>query len=217
MPLPDSPKDDVLPAFTFAMLAVVLVLFAAHNVPWHLDDLDQAKQAYTSHQMLSDGKWLYQETPTGRVATKPPLQGWLSAGIFLAADGQAWDFAWRIPAFVAALLILRQLWRTGEVLYGNNVGAILAVGAFGLNLYVPRLATLVRTDMLLTAFIFFAGWLILEKLRTGSKWTVRERVFLGLIMLGSMLTKGPIAFGFLMPGLVAYAILARRFQVKGQA
>jgi 4-amino-4-deoxy-L-arabinose transferase-like glycosyltransferase len=217
MSLPAPPKDDILPVFGYVMLAVIVVLFAVHNLPWHLDNLDQAKQAYTSHQMIDEGKWLFQETPTGRVATKPPLQGWISSVLYLGVGGHGWELAWRIPAFVAALLILRQLWRTGEALYGNNIGAVLAAGTFGLNLFVPRLATLVRTDMLLTAFIFFTGWVILEKLRTDTLWTMQDRVVVGVLMLGSMLTKGPIAFAFLLPGLIAYLLLSRRFHMSGSA
>jgi hypothetical protein len=216
MKIPKPPADDVLPAFATILLVVIVVLFAVRNLPWHLDDLDQAKQAYVSYQMVEDGRWLVQNTPAGGVATKPPLQGWLSALVWLAGGGEMlgfpnllWEIAWRLPAFLAALLILRQLWRTGETLFGNNIGAVLAVCAFGLNFYVPRLATLVRTDMLLTAFIFFVGWMSLEKLRTGEPWTTPERVTVSLLLLGSMLTKGPIALAFLAPGMIAFHFLSR--------
>lgn len=216
MKLPRPPEDDVLPAFGTIILVLIVGIFAVRNLPWHLDDLDQAKQAYVSYQMVNDGAWLVQNTPTGDLATKPPLQGWLSAALFLGTAGKFWEFAWRLPAFVAALLVLRQLWRTGETLFGNNIGAILAAGAFGLNSYVPRLATLVRTDMMLAAFIFFVGWLILEKLRTEEDWTLRDRVLLSLLLLGSMLTKGPIALAFLVPGLIAFHFLSRRWGVPGR-
>jgi hypothetical protein len=216
MILPKPPEDDVLPAFATIILVVILVLFAARNLPWNLEDLDQAKQAFVSYQMVNEGKWLVQNTPTGDLATKPPLQGWLSAVAYLGTAGKFWDFAWRLPAFVAALLILRKLWQSGEELFGNNIGAMLAAGAFGLNSYVPRLATLVRTDMMLAAFIFFVGWIILEKLRTEEDWTLKDRIFVCLLLLGSMLTKGPIALGFLVPGLIAYRILSRKWGVPGQ-
>jgi 4-amino-4-deoxy-L-arabinose transferase-like glycosyltransferase len=216
MRLPKPPEDDVLPAFATFIFVAIVALFAFRNLPWHLDDLDQAKQAYVSYQIVNDGSWVVQNTPTGDIATKPPLQGWLSAWAYLGVGGHLWDFAWRLPAFGAALLILWQLWRTGETLFGNNIGAVLAAGAFGLNSYVPRLATLVRTDMMLAAFIFFVGWIILEKLRTEEEWTLKDRILLFLLLLGSMLTKGPIAFGFLLPGLVAYHFLSRKWGIKSE-
>lgn len=205
----DAPEDDILPGFAAVIIGIIVLLFAVRNVPWHLDDDEQAKQAFVSYQMVEQGRWLLQETPTGRVATKPPLQGWLSTAAYLGAGGRGWEVAWRLPAFIAALLILRGLWRAGEQVFGNNVGAMLAVGAFGLNSYVPRLATLVRTDMLLTAFIFFTGLIVLEKLRTGQRWTANDRLATFLLLLGSALTKGPIAYGFLLPGIVAFLLLTR--------
>jgi len=207
---PEPPEDDVLPAFATIILVIIVALFAVRNLPWHLDDDEQAKQAFVSYQMIENGKWLVQETPTGRVATKPPLQGWISAGAYLGFGARGWEFAWRLPAFIAALLILRALWRTGDAIFGNNIGSILAACAFGLNFYVPRLATLVRTDMLLTAFIFFTGLLVLEKLRTGKPWTTRERLLTFLLLLGSTMTKGPIAYAFLLPGIIAYLLFTRK-------
>jgi 4-amino-4-deoxy-L-arabinose transferase-like glycosyltransferase len=208
--LPTPPPSCVTTRFTGVLIAVILVLFAVRNLPWHLDDLDQAKQAFVSYQMVESNQWLVQNTPRDEIATKPPLQGWISAVLYLAAGGNGWEFAWRLPVFIAALLILRQLWRTGGELYGNALGSILAMGTFALNSYVPRIATLVRNDMLLTAFIFFTGWIILEKLRTETAWNWKDRLALCLLLFGSMLTKGPIAYAFLLPGIVLYLLLTRK-------
>ena len=38
-------------------------LFAISNLPWTLDDYDQAKQAFVSYQMIDQQRWLYQTTP----------------------------------------------------------------------------------------------------------------------------------------------------------
>jgi 4-amino-4-deoxy-L-arabinose transferase-like glycosyltransferase len=208
--LPSPASSSVSRLFIGVFIAVILVLFAVRNLPWHLDDLDQAKQAFVSYDMVENNHWLIQNTPRDEIATKPPLQGWMSAGLYLVAGGHGWEIAWRLPVFVAALLILRQLWRTGGELYGNAIGSILAAGTFALNSYVPRLATLVRTDMLLATFIFFTGWIILEKLRTGAPWTWKDRLATCLLLLGSTLTKGPIAYAFLLPGIIVYLLLARK-------
>ena len=64
----------------WALAALMLVLFAIANLPWQLDDYDQAKQAWTSYEMVTEGHWFYQRTSDDQgIATKPPLTGWMSA------------------------------------------------------------------------------------------------------------------------------------------
>ena len=210
MKLPNPPEDDLLPAFCTCVLVVIVALFAVRNLPWHLDDFDQAKQAFTSFQIVNGGHWLFQQTPDGDVATKPPFAAWISALLYLMAGSHGWDYAWRLPSFACALLVLRTLWRSGDQLFGSNIGALLAAGAFGLNFFTPRLATLVRTDMLLTTCIFFVGWLVLEKLLHKEPWTRAEQWITCGLILAALLTKGPIAYGFLLPGMIVYWFLARR-------
>src|SRR5206468_6291387 len=53
--------------------AVIVILFAVANLPWQLDDYDQAKQAFSSFEIVKEGHWFYQHTPHEGVATKPPL------------------------------------------------------------------------------------------------------------------------------------------------
>src|SRR2546428_3300893 len=118
---------------------LTIVLFLVTNLPWRLDDYDQAKQAFTSFEMVKEGHWLYQHTPHERVATKPPLVGWISAGLF--ATTRSWDAAWRLPSFLAALAISILLFRVASSAYGAIAG-LIALIAFGLNLLSPRIATL---------------------------------------------------------------------------
>lgn len=194
------------------LLVVIATLFAVRNLPWHLDDFDQAKQAYTSYEMIEEGHWWFQHTPTGRVATKPPLAGWISAGLYKVVPW--WDGAWRLPVFASALALLWLLWRAGLQL-GGTTGGFIAAGAFGLNLWMPRLATLVRTDMLLTLTIFGVGYIIYEKIRRAERWTTRDRWAVAALLLASMLTKGPIAYAFLLPGLALFAWVTRRSSAPG--
>lgn len=198
----------------------------ARNFPWHLDDFDQAKQAYVSYEMLGEGHWLFQHTPTGRIATKPPLAGWISAAIAApwsstSPEGSAgvpvwfWQVAWRLPGFACAILLLICVYRVGSRL-GGEVGAIVAVGALGLNLMAPRLATLVRTDQMLAFLIFITGWTVWNHVRHGGAWTAKERWTIFFSLLASMLVKGPIAYAFLLPGIVAYWYLQRNSAEPGQ-
>jgi hypothetical protein len=51
------------------VIGLSVLLFAITNLPWHLDDYDQAKQAFTSFEMVREGHWLYQHTSIARIAT----------------------------------------------------------------------------------------------------------------------------------------------------
>ena len=158
----------------WVIAALVVVLFATANLPWQLDDYDQAKQAFTSFEMVKEGHWLYQHTPHEGVATKPPLVGWISAALF--AVTRSWEIAWRLPSLLAALAVAIVLFRAAKDAYGE-IAALIALSAFGFNLLSPRLATLVRTDMPLAFVIFLIGLLIWQKIRAANRMeTVRSNL-----------------------------------------
>jgi 4-amino-4-deoxy-L-arabinose transferase-like glycosyltransferase len=195
----------------WVVAALIIFLFAIANLPWQLDDYDQAKQAFTSFEIVKEGRWLYQHTPHERVATKPPLVGWISAALFGVT--RSWEIAWRLPSLVAALALALVLFRAAKDAYGK-VAAVIAIGAFGLNLLSPRLATLVRTDMPLALVIFLIGLLIWQKIRGEDEWKLRDQVYVFVLLTAAMLIKGPIVYAFLLPGIalnvVAVALWATR-------
>jgi 4-amino-4-deoxy-L-arabinose transferase-like glycosyltransferase len=192
--------------------ALIVVLFAIGNLPWQLDDYDQAKQAFTSFEMVKEGHWLYQHTPHERIATKPPLVGWMSAALF--AVTRSWEFAWRLPSLVAVLGLVFVLFRAARDAYGK-VATVIAVGAFGLNLLTPRLATLVRTDMPLALLIFLIGLQIWQKIREGDEWQLRDQVYVFVLLTAAMLIKGPIVYAFLLPGIAVFQLHRGRARSPG--
>jgi 4-amino-4-deoxy-L-arabinose transferase-like glycosyltransferase len=187
--------------------AVSFLLFLIGNLPWQLDDYDQAKQAYTSFEMTKEGRWFYQQTPHERVATKPPLVGWVSAGLF--AMTRSWEVSWRLPSLLAAIALAVLLFRTASSAYGSIAG-LVAFSAFGLNLLSPRLATLVRTDMPLALVIFLIGLLIWQKIERQEEWKPRDRVYLFALLTIGIMIKGPIVYAFLLPGIGVFEWWRRR-------
>jgi 4-amino-4-deoxy-L-arabinose transferase-like glycosyltransferase len=185
----------------WAVAGLVVLLFCLTDLPWQLDDYDQAKQAFTSFEMVSEGNWLYQHTPNEKMATKPPLVGWASAALYGVT--RSWEVSWRVPSLAAAMALLLLLSRQASRAYGVAAG-VVAMSAFGLNLLSPRLATLVRTDMPLTLAIFLIGALILRKVRDADAWNSRDRLILFGLLCAAMLIKGPIVYAFLLPGIVAF-------------
>src|SRR5437870_900884 len=197
----------------WVIAAFIILLFAVANLPWQLDDYDQAKQAFTSFQMIKEGRWFYQQTPHEHVATKPPLIGWISAGLFSLT--RSWDVAWRLPSFLAAVALAVLLFRAATSACGLTAG-LTAMSAFGLNLLSPRLATLVRTDMPLAFVIFLIGLLIWKKTREGTEWQSRDRFYLCALLTVAMLIKGPIVYAFLLPGIVLFQWFATKERRLGQ-
>ncbi len=63
--------------------------------------------------------------------------------------------------------------------------------------------------MMLATFIFLIGWMIYRKVNAGTAWTTRERWVVFAAMLAALLTKGPVLYVFLLPGMIAFAFLAR--------
>jgi 4-amino-4-deoxy-L-arabinose transferase-like glycosyltransferase len=197
----------------WVVAAVSFLLFLIGNLPWQLDDYDQAKQAYTSFEMIKEGRWFYQQTPHGRVATKPPLVGWVSAGLF--AITRSWEVSWRLPSLLAAIALAVLLFRTANSSYGSIAG-LVAFSAFGLNLLSPRLATLVRTDMPLALAIFLIGLLIWQKIQRHEEWKSRARFYLFALLTMAMLIKGPIVYAFLLPGIALFEWWRRRHLPSGR-
>src|SRR6267378_559292 len=172
----------------FQAIGIVLIaLFTVANLPWTLDDYDQAKQAFVSYQMLQQDRWLFQTTPTegllavgGRhsqfhISSKPPAVGWASVAFY--AIVRSWDLAWRLPSFLAGIALAFLTFSTARKAFGD-FAALVALAAFGFNLLSPRLATLVRTDMPLALACFAIGVVMFDKVRTGRAWTTRDRVIL---------------------------------------
>lgn len=187
--------------------ALIVVWFLVTNLPWQLDDYDQAKQAFTSFEMVKEGRWFYQQTPHEHVATKPPLVGWISAVFF--AMTRSWDLAWRLPSLLAAIALSILLFRTATSTYGAVAG-LMALSAFGLNLLTPRLATLVRTDMPLALVIFLIGLQIWNHIHDQRGWDTRDRFLLFLLLAAAMLIKGPIVYAFILPGVLAFVWSLRK-------
>ncbi|MFL6542053.1 MAG: ArnT family glycosyltransferase [Chthoniobacterales bacterium] len=189
------------------VFALALLIFATSNLPWQLEDYDQAKQAFTSFEAIEQGHWLFQHTPNAAIATKPPLIGWTSAAVF--AITRSWEIAWRFPSFIAATALLLLIRRAAAVSFGP-AASLVAASAFGFNLLTPRLATLARTDMPLALVIFAIGAQIWGKVRDGESWTARDRLIAFALLAAAMLVKGPIVYAFLLPGIVCCRLAWQR-------
>ncbi len=184
-----------------AVALLAIVFFSLTNLPWTLDEYSQERQALASYDMVKEGRWLYQQAPRDRDATKPPLIPWISAALHEVT--RSWDVAWRLPSFAAALALAWLIFRVARDRFGKSAGS-LALSAFALNMLSPRLATLVRTDMPLALVVFMIGWQIWNKIETGESWNRRDRWLIFLLLTTGAFIKGPIIYVFLLPGIAFF-------------
>ena len=191
----------------WAVAVFALALFSAANLPWHLDDYDQAKQAFTSFEMVKQGHWFYQHTPRARLATKPPLVGWVSTGFYEIT--RVWPLAWRLPSLLSAIAIAALIARNAKQAFGV-AASVIGVSAFVFNLLTPRLATLVRTDMPLALIICAAGFFIWRHAHWARPWKTQERWLLFFLLTAGTLIKGPVVYAFILPGIVLYQFWCRK-------
>lgn len=198
----------------WSVLGLTLVLWLCGNLPWQLDDYDQAKQAYTSFELVKAHHWFYQHTPNEKVATKPPLVGWISAALYGLTG--SWALAWRLPSLLAAAALIALLGHA-VARTQNGIAALIAMSAFGLNLLSLRIATLVRTDMPLALVVFLLGWQIWQKVRLAEPWRDADRWIAFLLLTAAMLIKGPIVYAFLLPGIVVMEWRRRHDRGRGRA
>lgn len=199
-------------AVLIAVAAFAALLFVATNLPWELDDYDQAQQAFTSFEMIKEGHWFYQRTPHELIAQKPPLVGWVSAALFPLT--RSWNVAWRLPSLLAACATAIALYRAAASAYGPIPG-LVAFSAFTLNLLTTRLATLVRTDMPLALSIALLGLIIFKKIHNQQKWTDADRWLLFAILTVSLWIKGPFAYLFVLPAVILFQWRYKRSQTVG--
>lgn len=205
------PAPVAVRLFRLLVPLVVLLLCATRNLPWRLADYDQAKQAFVSLEIVAGENPFFQRTPNAaKLATKPPLVGWLSVGIHQIPGLGKWELAWRLPSILATAALAVALWRAGRAVWPAG-GGWLAAGAFGLNLLTPRLATLARTDMVLALCVTGAGLLIWRQRRENHRpWSTGERWALAGLLTAGTMTKGPVVYAFLLPGLCALFLWERR-------
>ncbi len=209
MPMSLNPMAE-LPRRTWfhgVCLTLTALLLCVRNLPWQLNDYDQAKQAFVAYEIVHAGRWFFQHMPGQKdMATKPPLLGWISAGLYLASG--SWNLAWRLPSLAAALALMALLYRAGERWLRG--GGLVAACALALNIMGVRLATLVRTDMLLTLVIGAAGLLSYDHIRRRAPWDLESQCALFVLIAVSMMIKGPMIYALLLPGVLLYALSARR-------
>jgi 4-amino-4-deoxy-L-arabinose transferase-like glycosyltransferase len=193
------------------LLALIVLLFILRDLPWRLEESGQVDQAFASLEMVRAGHWWFQHLPGSVIAaSEPPLVAWISAALYYLTAGD-WDLAWRLPALLAALALVVVLWQAGEQLW-PHWGGVLASAAFALNGLTPRLAMLARPEAALTLEITLLGLVIWNRAGARRPWSAGARWLVFWLLLAALMTKGPIVYAFLLPGMAVHRWISGRRQ-----
>ncbi len=181
-------------------ICMVLMLLRAATLPMYpLTDRTESRYGEIARAMATDGDWVTPRLQGEPFWGKPPLATWAqAAGIFVLGPT---EFATRLPAWLAALLTLLVVWRTGVALAGPTAGIASAVvfASMPLTLFM---AGAVMTDPFLVLGTAVSMYGILAS--TGdhaphhsarrSPWRVAAIVAVGLAI--ASLAKGPVGLVF---------------------
>jgi 4-amino-4-deoxy-L-arabinose transferase-like glycosyltransferase len=197
------------PARLALLLLLVLATFVA-NAGALEANIMEARNLTTAREMLASGDWLSPTMNGEPRLEKPPLPTW-AAAVAMKAFGEERLGLLRLPAALAAILLVFFLHRLTRELTDDDAAPFLAAATAATSMYVVLMARDVSWDVFCHAFMLGAVW----QLHRGLAPDGRSRgpfLLAGLLMGLSFLSKGPVAFyALLLPWLVA------RFASSGRA
>lgn len=203
-PAPDNPgRQNRLASAGLLGLAAVL-LFTYLDGP--LLDPDEGRHAEVPREMLAHRDLLVPRFLGVPYFEKPPLQYWLTAGVYSLLGVRA-QSARLVPAAAAWLTLLVSLsW--GRRSLGGRV-ALTGAGVLCLSVGFILVGRTVLLDSLLSFWVV-ASWFAAHRAVDGPclrwRWWLASATACGL----GVLTKGPVAVALLVPPVAAYQILNGR-------
>lgn len=165
--------------------------------------VDSAKYAAVSRQILETGDFLHLQVRGEPYLQKPPLLFWLGALSFKVFGMSI--VAFKLPTLLITMLGIWSTFRLGTRMYGRTAGILSAV-IFGSSEAVLLYTMDVHTDLLLTSFVIFSTWQLLEFLERRSALPF----VLGFAGMGlAMISKG--LAGLVIPAVAVLAwMVAKR-------
>ncbi len=172
-------------------------------------DASEGRPAESAREMRWQGDFLVQYTNGAVDLTKPPVYAWLVALSF-RLTGTETEWAARIPSVLAALGILALAFALARRAAGPRAGLLAAFLLLtqARFLWQARLAEL-ETSLALGVLLAYAALPRALDAPPGAgrwRWSLAFHASLGL----AFAVKGPIALLLVVPGSVAYALVARR-------
>lgn len=194
-------KRSVYFSTGFVLFTALVILW----VPWLGETLFYSKgeprEAVVAVSMLNSGNWVLPVSCGTEIPFKPPFLAWLIA-IFavLFNGGVVNEFIARLPSALAAIALVMASYAWVRRIRGERFGLCMAlILATSVEFY--RAAAACRVDMVLTACIVGAIYLLFEVRQHRGGDNFWRYAVATVLLTCAVLTKGPI--GAFLPCLVA--------------
>jgi len=188
----------------FLLTGVVYVCFFFHLGTIPLLDPDEARYTETSRNMLRTGDFVVPQFAGENRLQKPTLFYWLQAAMLSVVPDE--EYAARLPSALGATAIVVLVYWFGCRRWGELHGRVSAFGVaiFPLTIALSRIAS---TDMTLAAWVTASAlWFLTAFRESRPGFLIAAYASLG----AALLTKGPVAFLFVIPALIPVLLSPRR-------
>ncbi len=204
------------PTYLPGAALVLFIALAVLYLPWLGETLFNSKgeprEAIVAVSMLQSGNWILPVNYGGDIPFKPPFLAWLiAAAAWLFNGGVVNEYISRLPSVIAAIAMVMTGYRWASRQRDSRFAitfSIITITSFE----VFRAAMACRLDMVLTACMVIAIYLMHELCE--DKIRHKALTYIGIIILltCATLTKGPV--GSLLPCFamgIYYLLRGRRF------
>ena len=192
---------------------VIFIASAVLLLPWLGETLFNSKgeprEAIVAVSMLQSGDWLLPLSYGADLPFKPPFMAWIIAALaWLFNGGEVNEYISRLPSALAAIAMIMAGYRWAERLRGAQFALIFSFVTLTC-VEVFRAAVACRLDMVLTACMVIAIYMLydLGERKIKHKWLRYVAVI--LLLSCATMTKGPV--GALLPCFICgvYRLLRR--------
>lgn len=192
------------------LLFVALVLLW---IPWLGEtpfySKGEPREAIVAMSILNNGDWILPSSCDGEMPFKPPFLAWLTAVLaWLLNGGVVNEFVSRLPSALAAIGMIMMGFRWASRIQGERFALVMGM-VTATSFEVFRAAEACRVDMVLTAAMVGAIYLIYEIRERRGRDNVALYCGAAALLTIATLTKGPV--GALLPCLAGgiYLLLRR--------
>ncbi|WP_461532397.1 ArnT family glycosyltransferase [Sinomicrobium sp.] len=168
----------------------------------------EARNFISAREMLHNGNWLLTTLNGMPRYEKPPLPTWITA-LSGAIFGLKSLFGLRIPAALAATLLVFVMYKFGKKLHGQQNTSLYTSLILATSFYIIFSGRNGQWDIFTHSFMgasIYFFYLLFQKAE--NIW--RNALFAGLLAGASFLSKGPVSlYALFLPFIIAYGIVYR--------
>jgi 4-amino-4-deoxy-L-arabinose transferase-like glycosyltransferase len=169
-------------------------------------DIDASQYASISRELLDGKSWLQFYDLGADYLDKPPMLFWLSS-LSLKIFG-IYDWAYRLPSFLFALLAVYATHALAFQWYGKNIARLSAM-VLATSQAFFLITHDVRTDTMLMGWVILSIWQLSAWYQNG-KWV--NFIWAFIAIAGGMMTKGPIALIVPVLAFLPHFLLKREWK-----